>query len=64
MTAAAGHHHRIAAEAQEVLNNHPAVAADYIVIAGEGILGREKKEAVVEMEEQHCMRDTVVAGMT
>jgi hypothetical protein len=40
MTAAAGqhHHHRIAAEAQELLNSHPAVAADYTVIAGEDIL--------------------------
>jgi hypothetical protein len=25
---AAGQHHRTAAEAQEVLNNHPAVAAE------------------------------------
>lgn len=38
MTDAAGHHHRIAAAAQEVWNNHPAVAAGYIVIAEGGIL--------------------------
>lgn len=39
MTAAAGHHHRTAAPAQEAWNNHPAVAADYIVIVEVGILG-------------------------
>jgi hypothetical protein len=38
MTAAAGHH-RTAAAAQEVWNNHPAVAADYIVIVEGDILG-------------------------